>query len=104
MLKPDLTSPLQVVTLWYRAPELLLGAPHYSTAVDIWSIGCIFAELLNYDPLFRAESEIGLLHKIFEALGTPGEESWAGVERLQHYRATFPRWRPQKLQQVWALL
>lgn len=50
---------MQVVTLWYRSPELLLGAPHYTTAVDIWSIGCIFGEMLNYEPIFKSESEVG---------------------------------------------
>ena len=47
---------LQVVTLWYRAPEILLGAKHYSTPVDIWSIGCIFAEMINQRPLFPGDS------------------------------------------------
>jgi serine/threonine protein kinase len=46
----------QVVTLWYRAPEVLLGAKHYSTPVDLWSIGCIFAEMLNHRPLFPGDS------------------------------------------------
>ena len=48
-----------MVTLWYRAPELLLGARAYSTAVDVWSVGCIFAEMVNYEPLFRSDSEVG---------------------------------------------
>ena len=47
---------LQVVTLWYRAPEILLGAKHYSTPVDVWSIGCIFAEMINQRPLFPGDS------------------------------------------------
>eukprot|EP00879_Flechtneria_rotunda_P030541 GHRR01033185.1.p1 GENE.GHRR01033185.1~~GHRR01033185.1.p1 ORF type:complete len:416 (+),score=103.73 GHRR01033185.1:575-1822(+) len=85
----------KVVTLWYRAPELLLGVTSYSSAIDVWSVGCILAEMLNREPLFRAESEIGLLHKIFEALGTPDDSMWAGVECLAHYRHNFPRWRPQ---------
>lgn len=54
----------KVVTLWYRAPELLLGVNSYSTGIDMWSVGCIFAEMLTREPLFRAESEIGLLHKV----------------------------------------
>lgn len=54
----------KVVTLWYRAPELLLGVSSYSTGIDMWSVGCIFAEMLTREPLFRAESEIGLLHKV----------------------------------------
>ncbi len=47
---------LQVVTLWYRAPEILLGAKTYSTPVDVWSIGCIFAEMINQKPLFQGDS------------------------------------------------
>ena len=59
----------KVVTLWYRAPELLLGVSSYSTGIDMWSVGCIFAEMLTREPLFRAESEIGLLHKVSSAQG-----------------------------------
>ncbi|KAI6005237.1 Pkinase-domain-containing protein [Pisolithus orientalis] len=60
-----------VVTLWYRAPEILLGATNYSTAVDMWSVGCIFAELLLKEPLFQAKGEIELLSMIFKLLGPP---------------------------------
>ena len=52
---PDVDA-WQVVTLWYRAPEILLGAKHYSTPVDVWSIGCIFAEMINQRPLFPGDS------------------------------------------------
>jgi serine/threonine protein kinase len=82
----------KVVTLWYRAPELLLGSRAYSPAIDMWSVGCIFGELVNREPLFRAESEIGLLHRVFEALGTPREDAWAGVGQLANYRTNFPQW------------
>lgn len=51
----------QVVTLWYRAPEILLGAKHYSTPVDVWSLGCIFAEMINMKPLFPGDSVTCLL-------------------------------------------
>jgi serine/threonine protein kinase len=60
-----------VVTLWYRAPEVLLGAQYYSTAVDIWSLACIFAECLRNQPLFKGDSEIDQLFQIFRMLGTP---------------------------------
>lgn len=49
----------RVVTLYYRAPELLLGAQHYTSAVDLWSVGCIMAEMVNFEPLFRSDSEVG---------------------------------------------
>ncbi|KHG04588.1 Cell division control 2 A [Gossypium arboreum] len=56
---------IKVVTLWYRAPEILLGSRHYSTPVDVWSVGCIFAEMVNQRPLFPGDSEIDELFKIF---------------------------------------
>ena len=55
----------QVVTLWYRAPEVLLGSRHYSTAIDMWSVGCIFAEMAMKQPLFPGDSEIDEIFKIF---------------------------------------
>lgn len=55
----------KVVTLWYRAPEVLLGATRYSCPVDIWSVGCIFSEMMTKKPLFQGDSEIDQLFKIF---------------------------------------
>ena len=71
-----------VVTLWYRAPELLLGIKEYSTYIDVWSVGCIFGELLLMEPLFRGESETDELHKIFKLLGTASEKVWSGYNKL----------------------
>jgi serine/threonine protein kinase len=68
-----------VLTLYYRAPELLLGIDIYSIAVDLWSIGCIFAELLIKIPLFLGDSELGQLKKIYQVLGTPSENIFPGV-------------------------
>lgn len=82
----------EVVTLWYRAPEILLGARKYSTPVDIWSIGCIFAEMVSRAPLFPGDSEIDQLHKIFMALGTPSDAFWPGVSELPDFKDTFPKW------------
>lgn len=82
----------EVVTLWYRAPEILLGARRYSTAVDIWSAGCIFAEMILRMPLFPGDSEIDELYKIFRALGTPNEQIWKDVCSLPDYKTTFPNW------------
>ncbi|KAA8497064.1 Cyclin-dependent kinase 2 [Porphyridium purpureum] len=82
----------EVVTLWYRAPEILLGARKYSTPVDIWSIGCIFAEMVTRQPLFPGDSEIDELYKIFRTLGTPHEDIWQGVRELPDYKPTFPNW------------
>ena len=55
----------QVVTLWYRAPEVLLGSQRYSCPVDMWSVGCIFAEMVTKKPLFHGDSEIDQLFRIF---------------------------------------
>ncbi|CAJ0967038.1 unnamed protein product, partial [Ranitomeya imitator] len=71
-----------VVTLWYRAPELLLGAKEYSTAIDLWSVGCIFGELLTQKPLFQGKSEIDQINKVFKDLGTPSEKIWPGYNEL----------------------
>ncbi|XP_072464638.1 cyclin-dependent kinase 11B isoform X7 [Notamacropus eugenii] len=71
-----------VVTLWYRAPELLLGAKEYSTAIDMWSVGCIFGELLTQKPLFPGKSEIDQINKVFKDLGTPSEKIWPGYNDL----------------------
>ncbi|KAJ4712531.1 Kinase family protein [Melia azedarach] len=78
-----------VVTLWYRAPELLLGAKKYSTAVDMWSVGCIMAELLAKKPLFSGTSEVDQLEKIFKTLGTPTEKIWPGLSKLPGAKANF---------------
>jgi serine/threonine protein kinase len=78
-----------VQTLWYRAPEIMLGINRYSFCIDIWSIGCVMFELLTEKTLFPGSSEIGQLYKIFEILGTPNEESWPGVSDLSCFRSFF---------------
>lgn len=78
-----------VVTLWYRAPELLLGAKEYSTAIDMWSLGCIMAELLSKEPLFNGRSEFDQLDKIFRILGTPNEAIWPGFSKLPGVKVNF---------------
>jgi len=71
-----------VVTLWYRAPELLLGCKLYSVPIDVWSAGCVMGELLGQKPLFPGKSEIDQLNKIFKELGTPNEKIWPGWSLL----------------------
>ena len=87
----------EVVTLWYRAPEILLGCTYYSTEVDIWSIAGIFSEMATHKVLFRGDSEIDQLFQIFRVLGTPDERTWPGVSQLPDYKSTFPSWTRQKL-------
>ncbi|KAK8769988.1 hypothetical protein V5799_013546 [Amblyomma americanum] len=83
----------EVVTLWYRAPEVLLGSLRYSTPIDIWSIGCIFVEMVTRRPLFHGDSEIDQLFRIFRTLGTPTEQSWPDVSKLPDYKPSFPSWK-----------
>ena len=80
------------MTLWYRAPEILLGGRQYSTGVDMWSVGCIFAEMCTRKPLFPGDSEIDEIFKIFRQLGTPDENQWPGVTSFPDYKPTFPKW------------
>ncbi|EIW53030.1 Pkinase-domain-containing protein [Trametes versicolor FP-101664 SS1] len=95
---PMRTYTHEVVTLWYRAPEVLLGSRHYSTAIDMWSVGCIFAEMcMRGHPLFPGDSEIDQIFKIFRVLGTPNEEVWPGVSQLPDYKPSFPHWSRQDL-------
>eukprot|EP00007_Cunea_sp_BSH-02190019_P001233 CAMPEP_0174238582 /NCGR_PEP_ID=MMETSP0417-20130205/11840_1 /TAXON_ID=242541 /ORGANISM="Mayorella sp, Strain BSH-02190019" /LENGTH=506 /DNA_ID=CAMNT_0015317437 /DNA_START=185 /DNA_END=1702 /DNA_ORIENTATION=- len=81
----DLTP--KVVTLWYRAPELLLGATQYSFSLDMWAVGCIFGELLLNRPMMSGHNEIDQLDLIFELLGTPNEEIWPGLSKLPGSRS-----------------
>lgn len=120
------------MTLWYRAPEILLGCKYYSTAVDIWSLGCIFAEMVTHfcrngntlgvcfrqvlnsvlsivtqvtrRALFPGDSEIDQLFRIFRTLGTPDETVWPGVTSLPDYKPSFPKWARQELSKVAPLL
>lgn len=94
---PICTYTHEVVTLWYRAPEILLGGKQYGCGVDMWSIGCIFAEMVNKAPLFPGDSEIDELFRIFRACGTPNEDIWPGVSSLRDYKSTFPKWEKQSM-------
>ena len=75
----------QVFARWYRAPELLFGSRVYGPGVDIWGLGCTFAELMLRKPYLPADSDIEQLSVIFEALGTPTEEQWKGMRALPGY-------------------
>lgn len=82
---PKLTQ--LVVTLWYRAPELLLGATTYGAPIDMWSVGCIFGEILTREPLLPGKNEVDTLTRIFELCGIPTDESWPGFRRLPNARS-----------------
>jgi cyclin-dependent kinase 1 len=89
---PVKTYTHEVVTLWYRAPEILLGQKKYSTPVDQWSIGCIMTEMAQKRPLFAGDSEIDQIFKIFKVQGTPNENLWPDALKLQYYKPSFPKW------------
>lgn len=87
----------EVVTLWYRAPDVLLGSRQYSTSIDVWSTGCIFAEMASGRPLFPGSSVEDQLERIFKVLGTPTEESWPGLSQLPDYKPDFPKYESVSL-------
>ncbi|XP_056693217.1 probable serine/threonine-protein kinase At1g54610 isoform X2 [Spinacia oleracea] len=93
---PQKSLPLtsRVVTLWYRPPELLLGAIHYGISVDLWSAGCIFGELYAGKPIMPGRTEVEQLHKIFKLCGSPPEEYWE-KSKLPHSTAFKPQ-RPYR--------
>ena len=76
----------KVITLWYRPPELLLGETRYGCAVDIWSAGCIFAEIILGRPIFTGKTEMDQLKLIFDLIGTPTDRSWEGFRELKLIR------------------
>jgi len=90
----------EVVTLWYRAPDVLMGSRKYSTPIDIWSAGCIFAEMTTGRPLFPGTSVADQLLRIFKVIGTPNDKIWPGISELPEYKADFPVFQPQKLSSV----
>ncbi|KAF9434201.1 negative regulator of the PHO system [Entomortierella beljakovae] len=90
----------EVVTLWYRAPDVLLGSKTYSTSIDIWSAGCIMAEMYLGRPLFAGSNNQDELMKIFKVMGTPTEETWPGVSKLSEYKKDFPYYPPKPLSSV----
>ncbi|KAH9911142.1 kinase-like protein [Epithele typhae] len=111
-LQPLFAGDKVVVTIWYRAPELLLGAKHYNKSVDIWAVACVLAELASLRPIFKGEEakldskknvpfQKDQLLKIFEILGTPSERDWPKVKdlpeyhnmrRLDHYNNRLTEW------------
>ncbi|KAJ5899825.1 hypothetical protein N7495_004569 [Penicillium taxi] len=87
---PYLNMTHQVITRWYRPPELLYGARQYSGAVDVWSMGMVFAELLLRVPFVAGNTDMDQITKICEAFGTPTEDNWPGVSLLPNYIPTDP--------------
>jgi len=65
-----------ITTKYYRPPEMIFGSKFYTTGVDVWSAGCVFAEMILRKPIFPADTEISLLSKIFAIRGSPNEKTW----------------------------
>lgn len=83
---------IEVVTRWYRAPEILLGCNTYTASIDVWSAGCIIAEMFDKEVLFPGTSEIDQIHRIFKMLGTPSYKTWPNCSNLPYWRNSFPDW------------
>jgi len=75
----------KVITLWYRPPELLLGETQYDMSVDMWSVGCIFLELMVGMPILQGKTEIEQLKRILELCGLPTQKDWARIKELPNY-------------------
>merc|ERR1719197_2023245 len=90
----------EVVTLWYRAPDVLMGSRKYSTPVDIWSVGCIFAEMVNGRPLFPGNTDSEQLQKIFKVLGTPDETIWPTIHELPDWKTDYTTFERQPWQNI----
>jgi len=89
----------KVVTLCYRCPEILLGKESYGGGVDVWSMGCILAELFNTDVFLDGDCDFGQLMKIFQVTGTPNEDLWSSGTKLKHYSRKWPKWKPCDLKE-----
>jgi cyclin-dependent kinase 2 len=87
----------EVVTLPYRAPEILLGCTKYAFPIDVWSAGAIVAEMVTKTPLFSGYSEISQIFRIFKIIGTPTEETWKGVSSFKNWQSEFPDFPPLDL-------
>uniref|UniRef100_A0A8D3CJB2 Cyclin dependent kinase 18 n=2 Tax=Scophthalmus maximus TaxID=52904 RepID=A0A8D3CJB2_SCOMX len=95
---PTKTYSNEVVTLWYRPPDVLLGSTEYSTPIDMWGVGCILFEMATGRPMFPGATVKEELHLIFRLIGTPTEESWPGISGSEEFRSyLFPQYRPQAL-------
>ncbi|CAL9703127.1 unnamed protein product [Knipowitschia caucasica] len=95
---PTKTYSNEVVTLWYRPPDVLLGSTEYSTPIDMWGVGCIFYEMITGRPLFPGSTVEDELHLIFRILGTPTEQTWPGIATSEEFKTyKFPQYQVEPL-------
>src|SRR3984885_896148 len=90
----------EVVTLWYRAPDVLLGSRTYNTSIDIWAAGCIMAEMYTGRPLFPGTTNEDQLQRIFRIMGTPSERTWPGISQYSEYKQNFSMYATQDLRVI----
>ena len=95
-----ISSPIALFTFRYRAPDVLMGSRKYSTPIDMWSAGCIFAEMATGRPLFPGTNVQDQLLRIFKVLGTPTEASWPGVSALPEFNPDTPLYPALPLEAV----
>ncbi|ELP93491.1 cell division protein kinase, putative, partial [Entamoeba invadens IP1] len=76
----------EVVTMWYRAPELIMRSQTYSSAIDLWSVGTVLAEMVIKEPLFRGDSDIDQIHRILNILGKPSDED---LEKMPYFNKSY---------------
>jgi serine/threonine protein kinase len=89
-----------IASLWYRAPELMLGDEEYSIGVDLWAVGCILAEIILRHPIFLGDSHIDMLFRIFNVLGTPTDATYPGVSKLPYFKSTYPKFKGTGLESI----
>lgn len=95
----------RVITLWYKPPELLLGATVYSGEIDVWGMGCLLVELFNRKAIFRAQDEIGQLTTIFDVMGTPDKATWPNINELPWSCMLLPNEpKPSRFDEVYGSL
>uniref|UniRef100_A0A8C3ACY2 cyclin-dependent kinase n=1 Tax=Cyclopterus lumpus TaxID=8103 RepID=A0A8C3ACY2_CYCLU len=95
---PTKTYSNEVVTLWYRPPDVLLGSTEYSTPIDMWGVGCILFEMATGRPMFPGATVKEELHLVFRLVGTPTEDTCPGISSNEEFRSyLFPQYRPQAL-------
>jgi len=97
---PSRSYSSEVVTLWYRPPDVLLGSHNYTTSIDMWSIGCVFAEMATGKPLFPGRSTEDQLIKIFKIMGTPTSEDFPDFNELTEWRDDFPKYKQKDIKNI----
>ena len=98
---PTKTYSSEVVTLWYRPPDVLLGSITYDASIDMWGVGCIFCEMTSGRPLFPGSSVDEELVLIWRVLGTPTDDNWPGISRNKEFiKGKFQKHSPEPLKHL----